>query len=1076
MAGYIAELQDAYLKDHLIPVVGSGISVPLELPDWRTLLEAAAVQFALSDDKCRQITEYLGKYAYLDATDVILKAGVTEEQLQQFVASFLQKAKEESRKKPCPDNNYSDLAQMLSARFLTTNYDQYINDFTGGTSFLLSQLDEISVNEFSRDRYRHAVIPMHGELTEPKSIVLSRNSYDRVYKSADFERQFQYLRGGYTFLFIGFSFDDVYFQELFRKILKKRFSSTHYILFDIKIETEQPDKIRALWEDFGVHALFYDGEKLGHVEAIRKILEQIVYYCDTDVDLSKMEHLPQNGENPLEDDEIKKLLQQGEKLRCEELPSEAYLIYHSVFEREDFKKLEPEIQINVICNLIWCYGVLQNFSKAQEYIEYVKADKTLREKLGKCAVLYAELLWNERQWTQALQVLEDDAQTGFILNELLHDIIENYQMFLPDADTQPGVIKVYEKTEQSSEKKEQLDCAYQRLKEKYINTDTYNLKNLKQYKHADNQQIAYYWLGIIAGQLFHAHADAIAYLLRANELQYTRIQCEELGCNYLALAEDKMRYRKNCKVYDIDKFSLEKAKLAFQYAMQTPDEKLRHSLYQRCGAGFLRVLFLMHYDYEFEMFWDAAKADIEMEEDILLLKAECDARFMYQVSEELLNKLSKDHRLYIELVQDISLAGFFADRKMLENSKQLYRKIKDTLEVEIEGKTRIETYIQSGEMRFLDFCLDSALFTGDLATYQKYMKLSEKYRGKDMLLYAFEQELMQQNEAAENILNQCYEMHPDVSSFQVQNGFYLRHGQREKSLALFEKNLAESKDGLYDRISFFTVYIHQQFQHWQDIGKAIVLYRRFYNEFLADPSRQVELEEMLKPFLADYANADERCEWNRKMLKTSPRIVHKQFYEQMMALYLSNFRLNEAEQILKEAVADMGIENFPKENLMMQHWVDVLRRKQKKTFYTHERPRFSLAYLKGDIKRVATDALYRTENFGCLGQKVLLPIRILLLMQYHGRQKELEGFERIYLVYAGSIQLQKSLCAVEDPFLRQMLQWMEHAENVTLCAPSFKGMCEAYPENKHFKLEQMQMDVYAAEHKEVIKLFREFGQ
>ena len=59
-------LQECYSRVTLIPVVGSGLSIPMGLPSWRELIEKSADYFSVSDEKkecirkCLDCNEYLG--------------------------------------------------------------------------------------------------------------------------------------------------------------------------------------------------------------------------------------------------------------------------------------------------------------------------------------------------------------------------------------------------------------------------------------------------------------------------------------------------------------------------------------------------------------------------------------------------------------------------------------------------------------------------------------------------------------------------------------------------------------------------------------------------------------------------------------------------------------------------------------------------------------------------------------------------------------------------------------------------------------------------------------------------------
>ena len=274
------ELQEAYLYNRLIPVLGAGVSVPFNLPDWGSLLKICAKKHKISETQIKKLEGKLEKYDYIGASDVIIRAGVSEAALCQCVADTIVAAKEKisDEDKAAIKHNYSDMAELSGVRYMTTNYDMYLNDYTGGKSFKITDLTRIPANRFQFKEYEKAIIPIHGEISDPGSIVLSRKSYNAVYDAEGFETAFQFIRSSFVFLFIGFSFDDAYVQRMFRHILNKRLPSRHFILFAESVQTEQPDKIVALKRDYCVESIFYKTNRRDHSEGIREVLHRITTY------------------------------------------------------------------------------------------------------------------------------------------------------------------------------------------------------------------------------------------------------------------------------------------------------------------------------------------------------------------------------------------------------------------------------------------------------------------------------------------------------------------------------------------------------------------------------------------------------------------------------------------------------------------------------------------------------------------------------------------------------------------------------------------------------------------------------
>lgn len=67
----LLDLQELYSKGLLIPVIGSGLSMPFGLPDWKKLILDAAEFFHLSSEDQDKIEKQLAAYDFLTPVDVI---------------------------------------------------------------------------------------------------------------------------------------------------------------------------------------------------------------------------------------------------------------------------------------------------------------------------------------------------------------------------------------------------------------------------------------------------------------------------------------------------------------------------------------------------------------------------------------------------------------------------------------------------------------------------------------------------------------------------------------------------------------------------------------------------------------------------------------------------------------------------------------------------------------------------------------------------------------------------------------------------------------------------------------------
>lgn len=652
----IQTLQESYARITLIPVVGSGISVPFGLPDWRTLIERAAEHFLISATGLTKIAGHLDRYEFIEAADTILGEGVSELDLQQYVLDSMYKAKAAAAK---VENNYDDLAMLSRVRYITTNYDQYLNDLAGTNTFLLEQLEKISINQFQLSPYDHAVIPLHGVISRPESIVLSGSSYKKLYDSPRFHEEFQQLRTHYTFLFIGFSFEDEHVQTLFEKVLQ-RFEAQHFILFEKRVGVENKDKIERLKEKYGLEAVYYDASADGHTKAIGKWLRNILNLRDRDVDLTGMDKLPKKEDLEYEPGEDR-IAKKGRELIKQEKLTELYELYSPLYTTENFIRRSAKLQIEIVCGLLWYWGYQRRDDACEALMEQTQKNPVLSEHTQKLVFLYGQFLWNSRQFDKGISVLRTYDGDEKKLVGLLLDLLEVYRRFLPAREDESGSIPVYGLKPRTEEDQTAYRAAYGELKEKYVNPETYNLREITTYNDRYSEQIAYYWLGVAAGQLFHEHADAVQYLLRAYELAPNLTTCEELAQNYFAQGLAGVRYREDAKKYQLDMDALLKAKIRFQYVMSFSDETAVQSMYERSGLAFLRTLFILKDFIAFYEHWNRGAKYIPETDELLLLKAEADAESEHAVSEELLDKLDAKSRRYVEYCCAMYRAGFFTD-------------------------------------------------------------------------------------------------------------------------------------------------------------------------------------------------------------------------------------------------------------------------------------------------------------------------------------------------------------------------------------------------------------------------------
>lgn len=1051
-------LQECYSRVTLIPVIGSGISIPMGLPNWSDLIKEAADNFLLSDEKKEQIYQCLDNYEYLDATDIILENGVLEQQLQNFISKSMYKAKEKAEP---VDNNYLDLALFSKIRYMTTNYDQYINDFASAKTFCLEDLEKIQINQFTYSEYDHVVIPLHGEICRPESIVLSRDSYQRLYNKQSFNKEFDHLRTHFTFLFIGFSFDDVYVQKMFDKILQ-RYEAQHFILFEKSQLNKDAEKIERLKTKYGIEAVYFDASKGGYIEGIRSWLQDIFKLRDANVNSALVETLPSNKQFDMQPFE-EEIIEKGKLLISSEYATELYDLYDTEYRKNDFKTRTVSFKVNIVCGLLWYYGILRDDEAAVELLKIAYQDKEIYENRDRLSFMHSQLLWNLREFDKAIEVLENNGKKK-MLSELLLDIIKVYKEFLPNANQVSGEVQIYKESPRNDVENRKYHESYLLLKRKYINMDTYNLLNLKDYEDRESEQIAYYWLGIASGQLFHEHKEAIEYLLRASELDNLMVVHEELAFNYFELARESLRHCQNPKKYQIDYDYLYKSKIRFQYIMNFSDEAVVHSFVEKSGFAYLQTLYWLKEYFTFYDFYNKYERYLPDKDYVWMLKAETDAEYHHAVEDSLLQKLSLADRKYI---QYRCVWGRIELFKIMNQGE--YIRLCNEFIMHAEKDYPIK------DRRIFQMVLDVVVVMAkDVPHYEHLKSLYPEEYFEEIEMLGFVDELYGDIDSAYK-KNVCmFDKYKDYDgSFRIIKGFFIRNNKREAYVKLYDELMKNPPDESYRQPYFFADRVREELLDWNDRLKAMELYAIYYDYIKQDMTLLKELEETLKTYVADYSDCEGRVAWNRYMLTKVPGYAKIQIYDTILKLYLANMKYKEAVEVLEE----MRKKKIPFIGRLNQ-CVMVCYRSQKNSFYKGNSIRQNTLfgsdkkYIDSLINPLYSTWWYSRRAFSAGDMEVIIPMRIIVCIFRENRQNELAELKEIYIMYSGMVELQSSLWQRENPFLRMILQWLKKADNVVVDAPDFLFSCKELS-NKDIindSLEHIQIKLYAKEHPDYICL------
>jgi hypothetical protein len=267
----IKRLRELYKKNKLVPFTGAGLSMPFNIPSWTNLLKYLNEELIDDEDINDMIKGDIAKGEYWNAMDDILKYSFKDDgYIQKMVADII--VESTIKNIQSVDNNYIDIASLNVPYYLTTNYDNLINRFVDSKyqSTILSD-SKLSTQSLSLDSQGKRVFHLHGDISNPGTIVLTKNIYNQLYDSDKYKALFNFFRSGYTYLFIGFSYSDEYIISLMERY-NHIFNDYHYIL----LANPSNELKRKFIEKYNLIIIGYnieDGKE--HVASIRSILNLI---------------------------------------------------------------------------------------------------------------------------------------------------------------------------------------------------------------------------------------------------------------------------------------------------------------------------------------------------------------------------------------------------------------------------------------------------------------------------------------------------------------------------------------------------------------------------------------------------------------------------------------------------------------------------------------------------------------------------------------------------------------------------------------------------------------------------------
>ncbi|RST77733.1 hypothetical protein D4T97_001920 [Siminovitchia acidinfaciens] len=258
----------------LIPFLGAGVSIPFNLPNWGELL--LELDKGLSDTNKEKYTELIEQGDYLRALSFLKQYSLlyqTEQVLKRDIKDIIKsRYKKESNTN---HHNILDILKLDTEFIITTNYDNaiadYLNDYREEfvMPIILENLEDLQ--DFL-DEDEQNVIHLHGHIVQYSSMIVTKEDYDNLYQSEKIMHILNGIMSNKTLLFIGFSFKDEYFKNLYDKILE-HIKGEHFIIVPNLHAFDAKELLDKNLIPIGINVNKED--KHDHVKAIKTILEEL---------------------------------------------------------------------------------------------------------------------------------------------------------------------------------------------------------------------------------------------------------------------------------------------------------------------------------------------------------------------------------------------------------------------------------------------------------------------------------------------------------------------------------------------------------------------------------------------------------------------------------------------------------------------------------------------------------------------------------------------------------------------------------------------------------------------------------
>ncbi|MDF1723278.1 MAG: SIR2 family protein [Alcanivorax sp.] len=204
------DLIEAVKAEKVILFLGAGCSINAGMPSWKSLVVSLLNKLEKYD---RNLTTLIPPLE----NDLISPLDILDKLAADHKEKIYNHLYETLKRKDQENFYLQKKLANLSSKIITTNFDKTLEESTNNEIRVISSISNYSMAQLRDiDSY---IFKAHGDIEAPDKCAIFSSDYDQLYRSDGmFHEIMRNLIATHTFLFVGFSLTDPYFNRLFDMI------------------------------------------------------------------------------------------------------------------------------------------------------------------------------------------------------------------------------------------------------------------------------------------------------------------------------------------------------------------------------------------------------------------------------------------------------------------------------------------------------------------------------------------------------------------------------------------------------------------------------------------------------------------------------------------------------------------------------------------------------------------------------------------------------------------------------------------------------------------------------------------